>query len=263
LTTIAARLLDRPGGKGTLLFERNLLSYRRMWTIIVSGFFEPLFYLLALGYGLGGYVGAVVIDGVEMEYAAFVAPGLLAASAMNGAFYDATNIFWKLRYQKLYDSILSTPLGPKDIAAGETAWALFRGLIYAVCFFAVVAALGLVESWWALLALPATLFVGFAFAGAGIAAVTYMRSWQDFDILNLAITPMFLFSATFFPLSTYPDWLEYVIQLTPLYHGVELLRSLTTGTVGWYQLVDVAYLAALGLVGMWLASRRVEKLLLT
>jgi lipooligosaccharide transport system permease protein len=263
VSTIAARLLDRPGGKGTLLFERNLLSYRRMWTIILSGFFEPLFYLLALGYGLGGYVGDVVIDGVPMEYAVFVAPGLLAASAMNGAFYDATNIFWKLKYQKLYDSILSTPLGPKDIAAGETVWALFRGLIYAVGFFAVIGALGLLESWWALLALPATVFVGFAFAGAGIAAVTYMRSWQDFDVINLAILPMFLFSATFFPLSTYPDWLQWVIQLTPLYHGVELLRSLTTGTVGWYQLFDVAYLTVLGLVGTWIASRRVEKLLLT
>jgi lipooligosaccharide transport system permease protein len=263
VSTIAARLFDRPGGKGTLLFERNLLSYRRMWTIIVSGFFEPLFYLLALGYGLGGYVGDVEIDGVPIEYAVFVAPGLLAASAMNGAFYDATNIFWKLKYQKLYDSILSTPLGPKDIATGETAWALFRGLIYAVGFFAVIAALGLLESWWALLALPATVFVGFAFAGAGIAAVTYMRSWQDFDIINLAILPMFLFSATFFPLSTYPEWLEWVVQLTPLYHGVELLRSLTTGTVGWYQLFDVAYLAVLGLVGTWIASRRVEKLLLT
>ena len=263
MSTIAARLLDRPGGKGVLLFERNLLSYRRMWTIIVSGFFEPLFYLLSLGYGLGGYVGDVVIDGVPMEYAAFVAPGLLAASAMNGAFYDATNIFWKLRYQKLYDSVLSTPLGPKDIAAGETAWALFRGLIYAVGFFTVIAALGLLESWWALLALPATVFVGFGFAGAGIAAVTYMRSWQDFDILNLAILPMFLFSATFFPLSTYPEWLEWAIQATPLYHGVELLRSLTTGSVGPGQLVNVAYLAALGLVGAWIASRRVEKLLLT
>ena len=263
MSTIAARLLDRPGGKGVLLFERNLLSYRRMWTIIVSGFFEPLFYLLSLGYGLGGYVGDVVIDGVPMEYAAFVAPGLLAASAMNGAFYDATNIFWKLRYQKLYDSVLSTPLGPKDIAAGETAWALFRGLIYAVGFFTVIAALGLLESWWALLALPATVFVGFGFAGAGIAAVTYMRSWQDFDILNLAILPMFLFSATFFPLSTYPEWLEWAIQATPLYHGVELLRSLTTGSVGPGLLVNVAYLAALGLVGAWIASRRVEKLLLT
>jgi lipooligosaccharide transport system permease protein len=263
MSAIAARLLDRPGGKGVLLFERNLLSYRRMWTIIVSGFFEPLFYLLALGYGLGGYVGDVEIEGRTVEYAAFIAPGLLAASAMNGAFYDATNIFWKLRYQKLYDAILSTPLGPKDIAAGETVWALFRGLIYAIGFFAVIGALGLLESWWALLALPATVFLGFAFAGAGIAAVTFMRSWQDFDILNLAILPMFLFSATFFPLSTYPEWLEWVVQGTPLYHGVDLLRSLTTGAVGPGQLVNVAYLTVLGLVGMAIAGRRVERLLLT
>ena len=182
---------------------------------------------------------------------------------MNGAFYDATNVFWKLKYQKLYDAILSTPLGPKDVAAGEAVWALFRGLLYAIGFFTVILALGLVESWWALLALPATVFVGFAFAGMGVAAVTFMRSWQDFDILNLAILPMFLFSATFFPLSTYPDWLEIVIQATPLYHGVELLRSLTTGTVGAAQLGNVAYLTVLGLIGTWIASRRVEKLLLT
>ncbi|MBA2462515.1 MAG: ABC transporter permease [Actinobacteria bacterium] len=263
MSTLVARALDRPGGRGLLLFERNLLSYKSMWPIIVSGFFEPLFFLLSLGYGLGGYVGDVVIDGVRVEYAVFVAPGLLAASAMNGAFYDATNIFWKMRYQKLYDSILSTPLGPKDVAAGETVWALFRGLIYAVGFFTVILVLGLVESWWALLALPAAVFVGFAFAGAGIAAVTYMRSWQDFDVLNLAILPMFLFSATFFPLSTYPDWLQAVVQATPLYHGVDLLRALTTGAVGSAQLVNVAYLAALGVVGTWIASRRIAKLLLT
>ena len=263
MTTLAGRLLNLPGGRGVHLFERNVMSHRRTWAIIVSGFFEPLFYLLALGYGLGGYVGEVVIDGEPIEYAAFVAPALLAASAFNGAFYDATNIFWKLRYQKLYDAVLSTPLGPKDIAVGETAFALFRGLIYAVGFFAVILALGLVYSWWALLALPATVFIGFAFAGAGIAAVTYMRSWQDFDILNLAVLPMFLFSATFFPLSTYPGWLQAIVQVTPLYHAVSLLRALTTGAVGGAQLVDVAYLAVLGLGGAWLASRRIAKLLLT
>jgi lipooligosaccharide transport system permease protein len=239
------------------------MSHRRTWAIIVSGFFEPLFYLLALGYGLGTYVGDVVIDGEPIEYAAFVAPALLAASAFNGAFYDATNIFWKLRYQKVYDAVLATPLGPKDIASGETAFALFRGLIYAVGFFCLMLALGLIHSWWAILALPATVFIGFAFAGAGIAAVTYMRSWQDFDILNLAVLPMFLFSATFFPLSTYPGWLEALVQATPLYHGVSLLRALTTGAVGAAQLVDVAYLAALGLVGAWIAGRRISKLLLT
>jgi lipooligosaccharide transport system permease protein len=263
MTTLVARALELPGARGVHLFERNVMSHRRTWTVIVSGFFEPLFYLLSLGYGLGGYVGDVVIDGRPIEYAAFVAPALLASSAFNGAFYDATNIFWKLRYAKTYDAVLATPLGPKDIAVGETAFALFRGLIYAVGFFAVVVALGLVQSWWAVLALPATVFIGFAFAGAGIAAVTYLRSWQDFDILNLAVLPMFLFSATFFPLSTYPDWLETLVRLTPLYHAVSLLRGLTTGAVGAAQLVDVAYLTVLGLLGAWLAGRRIAKLLLT
>ena len=263
MTTLVMRALELPGGRGVHLFERNVMSHRRTWAIIVSGFFEPLFYLLALGYGLGSYVGPIAIEGKPIEYAAFVAPALLAASAFNGAFYDATNLFWKLRYQKLYDAVLSTPLGPKDIAAGETGFALFRGLIYAVGFFAVLLALGLVGSWWAVLVLPATLFIGFAFAGAGIAAVTYMRSWQAFDILNLAVLPMFLFSATFFPLSVYPEWLQVVVQATPLYHAVSLLRGLTTGAVGLAQLGDVAYLALLGLSGMWLAGRRIERLLLT
>jgi lipooligosaccharide transport system permease protein len=263
MTTLVARALDRPGGRGALLFERNLMSHRRTWIIIFSGFFEPLFYLLALGFGLGAYVGDVVEQGVAVEYAAFVAPGLLAASAMNGAFYDATNIFWKLRYQKVYDAVLATPLGPKDIAAGETAWALFRGLIYAVGFFAVMLALGLIESPWAVLALPATVFIGFAFAGAGIAACTWLRSWQDFDTLNLVMLPMFLFSATFFPLAVYPDWLEVVVQATPLYHAVSLVRGLTTGAVSAAQLVNVAYLAVLGFVGMLVAARRIERLLLT
>ncbi len=263
MSTLLVRTLARPGGRGALLFERNFMSHRRTWIVIFSGFFEPLFYLLALGFGLGAYVGDVVESGVAVSYSAFVAPGLLAASAMNGAFYDATNIFWKLRYQKLYDAVLATPLGPKDIAAGETAWALFRGLIYSVGFFVVMLALGLVDSAWAVLALPATIFIGFAFAGAGIAAVTWMRSWQDFDTLNLAMLPMFLFSATFFPLAVYPEWLQVVVQATPLYHAVSLVRGLTTGAVGAAQLVDVGYLALLGLVGMWIAARRIERLLLT
>ncbi|HVM69740.1 MAG TPA: ABC transporter permease [Gaiellaceae bacterium] len=263
MTTLVLRAFERPGARAAVLFERNVLSYRRMWMILLSGFFEPLFYLLALGFGLGAYVGEVVEGGVAVSYAAFVAPGLLAASAMNGAFYDATNIFWKLRYQKLYDAVLATPLAPRDVAVGETAWALVRGMIYAVGFFSVMAVLGLVDSWWALLALPATVFVGFAFAGAGIAAVTFMRSWQDFDALNLVMLPMFLFSATFFPLAVYPEWLQVVVQATPLYHAVSLVRGLTTGTVGLAQAADVAYLAALGLAGTWLAARRIERLLLT
>ena len=107
------------------------------------------------------------------------------------------------------------------------------------------------------------MFIGFAFAGAGIAAVTHMRSWQDFDILNLAVLPMFLFSATFFPLSTYPGWLQAVVQDAALPRRIASTCGLTTGAVSAAQVVDVAYLAALGLVGAWLAGRRIAKLLLT
>ena len=262
MTTLVARALNRPGGRGVLLFERNLMSYRRMWPIIVSGFFEPLFYLLSLGFGLGGYVGDVVIDGAQIDYATFVAP------ASGGVGYERGLLRrdQRLLEAQVPEAVRRDPLDAarsEDVATGEAGWALFRGLLYSIGFFTVIVALGLVESWWALLALPATVFVGFAFAGMGVAAVTFMRSWQDFDILNLAILPMFLFSATFFPLSTYPDWLEVVIQATPLYHGVQNLRSLTTGTVGVAQLGNVAYLTVLGLIGTWIASRRVEKLLLT
>jgi lipooligosaccharide transport system permease protein len=254
--------LPRVGG--LLIVERNVLVYRRTWLILFSGFFEPLFYLFFFVYPLQDVRDVTVSVGDQaIEYAAFVAPALLAASAMNGAFYDATNVFWKLRYGKVYESILSTPVGPKDVASGETMWAVCRALMYSAAFLLVITLLGLVDSWWALLALPACFVIGFGFAGAGIAAVTWMRSWQDFDLVQLVMLPMFLFSATFYPISVYPALLEWVVRCLPLYHGIELVRSLTTGTVGAFQLVNVAYLVTMGLVGMFIASRRIDKLLLT
>ena len=253
----------RPVIGGLLIIERNVMVYRRTWMILFSGFFEPLFYLFFFVYPLQKFIGDVTFEGRAIEYAAFVAPALLASSAMNGAFYDATNVFWKLRYGKVYESILSTPVGPKDVASGETMWAVCRALIYSTAFLLVISLLGLVDSWWALLALHACFVIGFGFAGAGIAAVTWMRTWQDFDLVQLVMLPMFLFSATFYPISVYPTVLEWIVRCLPLYHGIELVRSLTTGTVGAFQLVNVAYLLSMGLVGMFIASRRIDKLLLT
>ena len=232
---------------GRLLFERNLMVYRRAWLVIFSGVFEPLFYLFSLGIGLGHFVGKVPgPDGQLISYASYVAPALLASAAMNGAIYDATNVFWKLKYIKTYDAVLSTPIGPADIAVGETAWALFRGFLYAISFMAVAGVLGLIESGWGVLALPGAVLIGFAFAGIGVAATTFMRTWQDFELIALVQLPMFLFSATFFPISTYPPAAQWIVRCSPLYHAIELLRALTLGTVGWAQLVNVAYLAALG-----------------
>ncbi len=247
---------------GLLIVERNAMVYRRTWMILFSGFFEPLFYLLAFGVGLGSYVGTVGVNGQQVDYDLFLASSLLAASAMNGAFYDATNVFWKLRYAKVYDAMLSTPVRPADVAVGETMWAVVRSLLYSTAFLTIVAMLGLIHSWWALLVLPCAFVIGFAFAGAGIAAVTFMRSWQDFEFLQLVMLPMFLFSATFYPISVYPTAIEWLVRVLPLYNGISLMRALMTGSVGVVQLANVIYLAALGIGGMFLASRRIDALLL-
>ena len=119
------------------------------------------------------------------------------------------------------------------------------------------------QSWWALLAVPAAVLIGLAFGAIGMFATTYMKTWQHFDYINLAIQPMFLFSATFFPLSTYPDALQWVVRLTPLYNGVALERALMLGEVGWSLLANVAYLVVMGVIGIIGASRRIGRLLLT
>jgi lipooligosaccharide transport system permease protein len=264
MTSLAARLTfpGRRSSGGLLIVERNAMVHRRTWLILVSGFFEPLFYLLFFVYPLGDVIGEIALDDQTLEYAAFVAPALLAASAMNGAYYDATNVFWKLRYAKVYDAMLSTPISPADVALGETLYAVLRAVLYSAAFLNIILVLGLVESWWGLAILPACLVIGFGFAGAGIAAMTWMRSWQDFDLIQLVMLPMFLFATTFFPLEVYPEAIEWVIQALPLYHGIELVRSLATGAVSAFQLVNIAYLLAMGLVGMAIAGRRIDRVLL-
>ncbi len=184
------------------VLERDILVYRRNWSIIVSGFFEPVFYLLGIGFGLGTLVG----DVGDIPYAAFVAPGLMATTAMNGALMESTfNLFFKLNYAKTFDAILSTPLGPSDVAVGEVGWSLTRGLLYAIGFLVVMVLLGLVLSPMAILAIPGALLVGLAAASVGMAATTCMRKWQDFDLVTVVTTPMFLFSGTFFPITVYPE----------------------------------------------------------
>jgi lipooligosaccharide transport system permease protein len=250
-------------GRARRLVERNVVAYRQGWLFLVSGFFEPLFYLLSIGLGLNHLVGHLQVSGRSIPYTDFVAPGLLASSAMNGAIFDATfGIFFKLKIAKTYDAVLATPLGVRDVAIGELAWSLIRGTVYSFAFLAVMAALGLVASFWAVACLPAAMLVSFAFGGIGMFGTCYMRSWQDFDLISLAIVPLFLFSGVFYPLSVYPGWLRIVVTLTPLYQGVALLRGLDTGVLGPVLLVHVAYLAALGFVGLLGASNRLGRLLL-
>ena len=253
------------GGRGSgYLIERHARAYRHAWLILASGFFEPLFYLLSIGVGIGALVGTVTGPGGQtIGYTSFVAPALLATSAMNVAIMDSTfNVFFRLKYAKLYDSALSTPMRSGDVALGEIGWALIRAGLYAVAFMIVMLAMGLVHSPWAILAVPVALLIGFAFAGAGMTATTFMRSWQHFEFVILATLPMFLFSATFYPLGVYPRAIQYVVDCTPLYQGVALLRGLTLGYVGPGLLWHVLYLAAMGVSGLALAGRRISRLLL-
>src|SRR3954470_18009647 len=253
------------GRRPARLVERNILSYRRMWPALASGVFEPIFYLYSMGIGLGGLVGTV--DGPHGEpirYALFVAPGLLAASAMNGAILDATfGLFFKLKYAKTYDAVMATPLGIHDIAFGELSWGLLRSALYSSVFLVVMLIGGFINSWWALLALPAALLIAAAFSGAGMACTTFMRTWQDFDFVQLGILPQFLFSATFFPLSTYPQALQVIVWITPLFHGVDMMRQLCTGQVGWNIIIHCLYLAGIAFVGLRVVRRRLGLLLIT
>ncbi|NYJ75080.1 ABC transporter permease [Allobranchiibius huperziae] len=263
ITRDRGRELSRAAATGVLLY-RNYLVYRRGWIIFLTGFLEPVLYLLSIGIGVGKLVHGFDVGGRSVPYADFVAPGMLAASAMNGAIFDTTfNVFFKLKYQKLYDQVLSTPRTTSDVARGEITWALLRGGIYSAAFLLVMLALGLVHSWWAVLALPAALLIGFGFGGIGMALTTWMRSWQDFEFITLGTLPLFLFSATFFPVSAFPEWLQWVVQCTPLYRGVVLCRELTTGQVGIGSMVSVVYLLVLGVIGTRIVSRRLSVLLLT
>jgi lipooligosaccharide transport system permease protein len=252
------------GGRGSVhLIERHARAYRHAWIVLVSGFFEPLFYLLSIGVGIGALVGQVTGPGGRVGFTSFVAPALLATSSMNGAVFDSTfNVFFRLKYAKFYDAALATPMRSGDLALGEIGWALIRGGLYAAAFMVVMLAMGLTDSPWAAVALPAALLIGFAFAGAGMAATTFMRSWQHFEFVTLATLPMFLFSTTFYPLSVYPRPVQIVVECTPLYQGVSLIRGLTLGVVGPGLLWHAAYLALMGLAGLHIAGRRISGLLL-
>jgi lipooligosaccharide transport system permease protein len=253
------------GGRGSgHLIERHARAYKHAWLTLASGFFEPLFYLLSIGVGIGKLVGHVTgPDGRPIVFAAFVAPALLATSSMNGAVFDSTfNVFFRMKYAKLYDSALATPMRSGDVALGEIGWALIRGGLYAAAFMIVMLALGLVYSVWAVLAIPVALLIGFAFAATGMAATTYIRNWQHFEFITLATLPMFLFSTTFYPLSVYPRPIQYVVDCTPLYQGIAVLRGLTLGYVGPGLLWHVLYLAVMGVAGLALAGRRISRLLL-
>ena len=260
---MVALLWPRLAGGAGLVIERNAYVHRRHFWVMVSGFAEPLFYLLSLGLGMGQLVGRMPLgDGRSVPYAVFVAPAMLATAAMTGAVVESTyNVFAKFKFMKLYDGVLATPVTPAGIAYGEIGWAVIRGALYSGAFLAIMAAMGLAPSGWAVLAFPAAVLVCLACAAAGMAATTYMRSWQDFDYVTGAIFVLFLFSGTFAPISAYPEWLQALVVLTPLYHGVVLIRGLTTGVLSPELLWHAGYLVGLAALGLAVSAYRMRRLL--
>lgn len=265
---IAEKRAQRPGasvysGRAMVMIERALFAAKSSnWLIIVSGFVEPVLYLMAFGFGIGQLIGDIQDgNGNPVSYAAYIAPALLATSAMNGALYDATwNVFFKMHFGKVYPVMLSSSLGPMDVALGEISWALLRGATYSVGFMAIVAPLGLVANAWGLLAIPAATLIAFGFASIGMAITSYMKNFQQMNWINFFLLPMFLFSGTFFPVSVYPDWIEAIVKALPLWQGVELVRSLMLGIMDLSVLGHIAYFLVMIGLGLTFTTVRLKAL---
>jgi len=264
---IAEARMGKPGekyysGRSRAIMERAYIAFKSStWMIVVSGFVEPVLFLLSFGYGLKDLVGDITVAGQPIGYVAFIAPALLATSAMNGAIYDSTmNVYFKLKHDRIYHGILATSLGPMDVALGEIGWALLRGLSYAIGFMAIVAPLGLIPSAWGILAIPAAVLIAFGFASFGMAVTSYMKSWQQLEIVNVVLLPMFLFSGSFYPLSVFPEWLQTVIRLFPLAHAIDLVRGLTLGNISWALLGHAMYFVVMIVVGLFFTTKRLDAL---
>jgi len=275
LTSAAVALAERRSGKlGAGIFSgrpgtvatRNLMTLKSSSGLtFLAGFVEPVLFLIAFGYGVGGMVGNLTdSSGNVISYAAFIMPALLATSAMNGAIFDSTwNVFFKMHFAKLYQGMLATSLGTLDVAIGEIGWAMFRGMIYAIGFVSVVGSLGLIPSiGGAALAVVCATLVAFAFASVGMGITSYMKSFQQLDMVTFFLLPMFLFSGTLFPLTIFPTWAQMLIQALPLRQAIDLVRDAMTLNLSFSMLGHIAYFAVMIIGGLYFTTRRLTALFL-
>lgn len=241
-------------------FSFWLMSYRRVWRgTLFSQFLAPLLFLGAMGYLLGPLVDGGVRGGIPgVEYVAFVAPGILAAQAMQTAVGESTfPVMAAIKWRRQYLAMLAAPPGVRDVLVGHLTFVLLRVAMTSAVFLAVATALGVIRSWWALLALPVAMLCGLAFAAPVFAFAATQSDGQGFSVLlRFAVMPMFLFAGTFFPIDQLPGWLQPVAWLTPLAHAVGLCRELAIGapTVAGAAL-NVGYLLLWVAVGYWLALK--------
>ena len=250
-------------GRPSSVLERSWISFKSSaWFAIVSGFLEPVLFLFSFGYGVGKLVGNVSLaNGSVVTYAMFIAPGLLATSAMNGAIFDTSwNVYFKMHESKTYNAMLSTSLGPLDVALGEIAWAVLRGVIYSIGFMLVVTPLGLIPSWWGILAIPAAALIAFAFASIGMALTSYFKSYQQLGLIEVFLLPIFLFSGSLFPTEILPSWANLIVKISPLWHAIELIRNLCVGEIHLGLLVHVLFFLVLIMFGLFILTRRLNNL---
>jgi lipooligosaccharide transport system permease protein len=250
-------------GRSRSVLQRSWMTFRSStYLVVLSGFVEPVLNLVVFGFGVGGLVGDVTLpDGRQISYASYIVPGLLATSAMMGAVMDATwNVYFKMHESRLYQAMLATSLGPMDVALGEIVWALFRGALYSTSFMIVVTPLGLVHSWWGLLAVPVGVVIGFGFAALGMALTSYVKGFQQLHLINIFLLPLTLFSGSFFPLDILPDWLAVVIRWTPLSQGIEMMRMCTLGTINAGIFIHLAYFSVFIAAGLYFTTRRLNAL---
>lgn len=265
---IAERQIGKPGerfyaGRSSVILERSLIAFKSStWFAVLSGFLEPLLYLFSFGYGVGKLIGDITMpNGTVISYAMFIAPGLLATSAMNGAIYDSTwNVYFKLNESKLYQGMLATSLGPLDVALGEIMSALLRGFVYALGFMSVAVPMGLIPSWWGVLVVPAAVLIAFGFASLGMAITSYFKSYQQMGLINISLLPIFLFSGSFYPLTVFPDWAQIIIKCLPLWHAIELVRNLSLGFISIGLLSHIAYFLAMITLGLFFTTKRLNAL---
>ena len=243
------------------VWRRDARNFSKLWRgALLPTFLDPLFYLFAMGFGLGTYLAT--IQGIP--YKNFIAPGLIASAAMWSAAFETTyNVYFRMNELRLYDNVLSTPVEVQDLVAGDLAWSATRATLYGTVVLVVVAALGLVSSPWAILIPP---FVALGGLCISVIGYTFTSLIPKIDLYSyfftLFVTPMFLFSGIFFPLDKLPNGLEVFAWFTPLYHLVNLMRQLATGPDFWSVAGNTAWLVVLTLaIYPLLASKMRQRLI--
>jgi lipooligosaccharide transport system permease protein len=263
---MSAPLLTRVTARCWRVWQRDAVVWRKTWLIgFLPPLLEPLLYVAAFGLGLGTLIGAIAWQGARLSYLEYLAPGIVAAGVMNAAFFETTySSFVRMYYQKTFDGILATPLSMAEIVTGEILWGATRSLVTAAVMMAALAPFGLLHWPESLLLLPVAALGGLAFAAFGMVFTGVLPTIEAFNLpVFLVVTPMFLFSGTFFPLEQLPVWAQRFAWALPLTHLVHLARSVALGIYPAQLLANVAYLAVFAAAAYVFGVRAMVRRLIT